>query len=236
MRKSHDPQPAIAVEPRYSREMPWVLVLLAVGLLLYAGVVARETSVASRVTVTHATRGHGKPKCKHVSQGRKHHPCKTKAAAKHGKVTTITTTEKSPSDTLLGLLFGIAGIIAVAGAFYARVSKVSFPGGGGIELGAVDSAAIAKFVQEALKDAIGKKSAEEQAAFDADKLATLAATAAAQVQAQTLQVRAAAVGVPVATPTVAAPEITRAQRGMPLSDDLVKRLAENAVRETLADA
>lgn len=226
--KTDGPQQMIPVEPRYAREMPWVLLALAVALAVYAAIAEHKTTVDSRVTVAQVQPANA------TKTAAKTKPAKAPASTP----TKITTTEKGPSDTLLGILFALAAVTALTGAFYARVTKVTLPGGAGLELGAValDLNAIAKAVAAQLNKEVEKKPAEEKQAFDAERVAALVARATVRAQQQALELRAAVTMTrPAPRLIVEAPEVTRAQRGMPLSDDLVKRLAEKAVREVLAE-
>jgi hypothetical protein len=197
--------PAVVVEPRFKRVMPWTLIVLGVALAGYAAFVQQRTTEASRVTVESGMTAQS-----------------------------VTTTRTGPSDTFIDLLFGTAAVVALAGAFYGRITKIAFPGGGGLEMGAValDMDKIAKTVAEQVKREVEKKPEAERP--DVEQVARLAAQATARAQQSALQVRAA-VG-PLVTPapvTVEAKELQQAQRGMPLPDELVQRLAANAVRDVL---
>jgi hypothetical protein len=250
-------QNVLPVEPRYAREMPFVLIALALALAIYAGWAQQQTTVTSRTTVaqrptpkaakaraakTKTAKGKAKAAKAKAAKAKaaKAKAAKAKAAkAKAAKAklvkTKVTTTEKAPSDTLLGLLFGLAVASGLAGAFYPRVTKITLPGGGGFEMGAAaaDLQKIAKEVPEQVRKELEKQPAVRDA-LTPEGIAELAAQATAQAQQEALMLRFAmtAPAPPTRVP-VGTPELARARRGMPLSDDLVKRLTENAVRQAL---
>jgi hypothetical protein len=181
--------------------MPWILLALALVLGVYAATAQQTLEVTQRVT--------------------------TQKAATPG--TDTAKTESTPSDTVVGALFGLAAITALAGAFYGRISKISLPGGGGLELGAaaLDLDSIADAVADAVKEEFKPEAGET---IDLDKVADFATRATARANQKALLLRLG-VGAPPAVPTDVS-ALLPAHRGMPLPDDLVKRLAASAVEET----
>jgi hypothetical protein len=148
----------------------------------------------------------------------------------------VTTTETGPSDTLVDFLFGLAAVLLLGGAFFTRITKISLPGGAGLEMGAVaiDFKKIEEEVARQVQQAIQEKPAAERPS--AEEAAAIGVQATARAQQSVLQVRLAVA--PLAAPqpvTVETRELAQARRGMPLPDELVKRLAENAVQEVLQE-
>jgi hypothetical protein len=196
------------LKPPFARTMPWALIVLAIALAVYAGVAQRHTTVTSRVTAPASAQPSSAP-------------------------TTIT--EKTPSDEFVGALFALAALVALAGAFYGRISKISLPGGGGLEMGAlaIDLDAIVKAVVDEVRKLVAKTPTEE---LDWERVAQGLQDALAQASQTALALRAAAAPVATAPPlAVQAKELQRVQQGMPLSDDLVRRLAVKAVRDVFGE-
>jgi hypothetical protein len=183
--------------------MPWVLLLAAAGIASYGLEIRHDRAVSSTVT--------------------------TQAPGANGKLTTtkLMTTRSVPSDALIGMLLGVAVVLALCGAFYARVTKITLPGGAGLELGAADPTAVGNAVGEAVKRQIAKdpKTAEQASSPEAVvELAAKTATATAVAQQQATAISQAVV-------PAARAGVPGVPRGMPLSDELLAQLAENAVKE-----
>ncbi|MDQ5822293.1 MAG: hypothetical protein M3540_12710 [Actinomycetota bacterium] len=98
-----------------------------------------------------------------------------------GGATRVTETEAPFSDTLIVAVLGIGGLLILSGAFYSRIAKVTFPGGGAIEMALYPQAATA--VNRVLEQSPGG-----QAPSPAK---TAAATSLAAVRAADLTRRAA---------------------------------------------
>jgi hypothetical protein len=68
----------------------------------------------------------------------------TKAGYARTTVTVRPSSQPVGSDTLDVALLGIGIVLVLSGAFYARLTEVDFPGGGGLKLGPVASAKLAQ--------------------------------------------------------------------------------------------
>jgi hypothetical protein len=140
---------------------------------------------------------------------------------------------------LLGVLFGSGAVLALAGAFYARVTKIILPGGAGIELAAVakDLAKIEQDMPAKVRREIESLPQATRQQLGAEEIATIGSQAAVRAQRELLQTRAAARGAPVA-PAVQLnmADVTRAQRGMPLSDKLIGQLVDKAVEDAVRES
>jgi hypothetical protein len=147
-----------------------------------------------------------------------------------------TTTESPPSDTLVGILFGSAAVLVLAGAFYARITKITLPGGAGIELAALSSDLdnIQKTVPEKVSQRIDELPERQKQALGAADIARISSVASIGAQRELLQLRAAAKGAPVtSSDTLPMADLARARGGMPLSDELIGRLVEKAVGDAV---
>jgi hypothetical protein len=208
----------LPVEPRYAGLMPWVLILLGVGLALYSGLI--RTHLASSSRTTEQVPAQSAP------------PNQTQTLSPDK----VTTTESSPSDALLGVLFGSAAVLILGGAFYSRVTKITLPGGAGVEIAAVaqDLNKVQATVPAKVTRRIESLPEQAQQQLQPADIVNIASLAFVSAQRQLLDLRAAARGAPVA-PAVPLhmADVTRAQRGMPLSDELVGQLVDKAVDEAL---
>jgi hypothetical protein len=205
------------VEPRYSTVMPWVLVVLGVALAVYTALASTETHVRSRVTAV-APRAAPKPdddrrRDKHDSRDT---GCTPTCRARH-----VTTTESTPSDATLAILFASAAVLALAGAFYSRVTKLNLGGGFGLELGA------AAVDMQKLSELVAEIAAEQR--DDPADAARLGAIAAAQANQKVLALRV--LGATPAGRPLTQDEFARVRRGAPLADRTLKDIARAAVRE-----
>jgi hypothetical protein len=156
-----------------------------------------------------------------------------------------TTTEKPLSDSVFSTMLGIAGVLFLLGAFYNRISKVTVAGNT-VELQPLASTTqdatavaseIASQVGQQVRDASGAENTvtTEEAA----KLAEAGAVAAARMQSQATTLRVAASALPAAvqakTLTVSPDQLQALSTGAPLPDDLLKRLAEQALKDVQKD-
>ena len=137
-------------------------------------------------------------------------------------------------DALLGVLWGGAAVLFLCGAFYGRITKIALPGGAGLEMGSPEErAAIVTGVTEAIKELMNQNPDIAREAQTPEGVADIAARAAtATVVAQERLAARRLVGAPV--PAGRAPGVPGAQdvqRGMPMSEELVKELAKGAVQE-----
>jgi hypothetical protein len=200
---------ATPVEPRYSRVMPWTLIAIGLAILLYAAAIRDDRSLVARETVT---------------------PAPAAPTERTPRATTqITRTEKTPSDTFLGALIGAGAVAVLAGAFYARVTRVTLPVGS-IEMGAAaqDASAVSEKVREAVAQRPEVK--VDMSAADLADFAAKAASATAVAQQQALQARAAARSDPESAPVpLGAGDLAAVRRGMPLSQATLDQLAQSVV-------
>lgn len=172
-------------------------------------------------------------------------PTKTKpvpATAETLVVEKKTTTDKPTSDTTFSALFGIAAVLFLLGAFYTRVSKITVLGNS-LEL--LGTTAAASRDNEAVATEVGKQVAEkareasgEQGPLTPEQAAELVqagAAAAARVQSQATSLRLAASAMPAVTHTTAVPvssdDLQALSRGAPLPDELLKKLAGQALKD-----
>jgi hypothetical protein len=217
-RGQETPAPDVTeTEPRYSRVMPWTLIVIGLLILVYVAAIRDDHSLVSRKTVTPAP---ARPDEQIV-------PAEEQ----------VTLTEKTPSDAFLAALVGAGAVAVLAGAFYARVSKVSLPGGS-IEMGAAaaeDATAVTNAVAEKIRDLMAQRPQVEPGEMSADDLAEVAtktASATALAQQQALQARAAARSDPESAPVPLRPgDVAAVRQGMPLSQATLDQLAESVVSE-----
>jgi hypothetical protein len=217
--------------------------------------VAEASKHTSKVRRQRAAKFHRKPQAvKHPGAAKPHTtpkpapakaPTKTKPAPATPEKLVVekkTTTDKPTSDTTFSTLVGIAAVLFLLGAFYTRVSKITVLGNSLELLGTTaaasqDSEAVAtevgKQVAEKAREASGEEGAltPEQAA----ELVQAGAAAAARVQSQAMSLRLAASAMPAVTHTTAVPvssdDLQALSRGAPLPDELLKKLADQALKE-----
>jgi hypothetical protein len=211
-----------------------------VGLAIYAAVIAGNLKPISRETV-------GVPPCPTCGADQPD-PAKAKAivtqlraGAPVPKVALAdqqdTNRSETPSETYLGALFGTAAILALAGAFFTRVTKISLPGGAALEFSVVakDLTEVAKSVPQQVQQAIERLPDSEKEAL-APKVGDLAAAAADRAQQGVLEARSAVAGLPVESPvSLTVEDISRVQRGKPLSDELLQSLVKDAVESVVGE-
>jgi hypothetical protein len=163
------------------------------------------------------------------------------------KTTTVTASStSSPSNALVGAVFGVGILLLLAAALFDRLQQLTGPGGFGIVLQAPptpsdeDKEKIAEFVTEALREATGAEPSPEAAA-------RVSADAILQAQAQ-LFTNAWTHGAPVAfaeparrhSRTVGAsrivvPEGIVSAGGVPdLSDEDIRHAIANAIEDAAA--
>jgi hypothetical protein len=78
----------------------------------------------------------------------------------------VTTVSTSPSDALLIAIVGIGAVLVVAGAFFPRISSITFPGGGKISLEAIRT--LAKKAVDTAAQKRGATPTDEQVAAAID--------------------------------------------------------------------
>lgn len=277
--------PTFAIEPRYSRTMPWVLVALGLALAIWTLASHTKQHVASTVTTSKAvpspkttTGAHSanKPEAKHSAKmvAARHGP--KKAAAKQGvahgqqtrpkgqqakstpptpvvhhppplEPTSSILTRNGLSDTMFGTLMGIAGVLILLGAFYARIKDVTIAGntiGMGPETPgttAQDATAIATAVGDKVIDELrsqGRISGETISADEAKEIAQKTAVVAAETQQQVAQLRRTASAIaPAPAPAVRVEpaELSALSSGEAFPEGLLSRLAERAVKDKLVE-
>jgi hypothetical protein len=201
--------------PGPPRVIPGLLIAAAVALVIYAGIIRTNVSTSSRTTVSSP-------------------PAPTATSGKALVITKQTTTATVPSDTLLGVLFGTAGVLALCGAFYSRVLKITLPGGGGVELAALksDLAKAENAVPQLVQEKISELPPEQQQALNAADVTRITAQAVFNAQRALIEARATR-NDQRSTTTITVPEITPAGVGMPLSDELVNHLVAHAVGQAV---
>lgn len=243
--------------PPFAQIMPWVLVLAGAAVLIWTAVTLDHRFPGSKTQTTKVTKSPCRKNCSPATARRRCEAANKKerkecrllvtkqaqfAAAHTRKVdvtTTATTTQsdKTYSDALIGVLFGLGAVLVLAGAFYTRITKIALPGGSSIEMAAEQEAAtVATAVAAKSKDAIATQLAATEGPPDEAQFADLAAraaSAAAVAQRQVALARvAAAEDEPHAAPVTLRPEdVQRVQRGMPLSNETLDRLASSAVAQ-----
>jgi hypothetical protein len=156
-----------------------------------------------------------------------------------------TTTEKPLSDSVFSTMLGIAALLFLLGAFYNRISKVTVAGST-VELlphapMAQDAAAVASEIASQVGQQVRDASGAENTVTteEAAKLAEAGAAAAARVQSQAATLRVAASALPAAVQakalTVSPDQLQALSSGAPLPDDLLKKLAEQALKDVQKD-
>lgn len=156
---------------------------------------------------------------------------RTTTTTKTGGGVPPTTTElnEPPSDTFLIGLLGVGVVFVLSGAFFDRITKVTLPGGGAIELARAQAEA-ARAVDRALE--------RREIAGDPQELAAKAATATSIAAARAFEITHLAAREPAAAESLAAvsdldvdvQEI--AKRGR-IPQESWDRLAEAALEEVL---
>lgn len=208
--------------------MPALLLAAGLALAVYAGVIRTQLAPAGRTTVS------APPAIRTAQPPR---------ASKQAKlvITKQTTTTDAPSDALLGVLFGTAGVLALSGAFYSRITKITLPGGGGVELTALgnDLQRVETAVPDEMEKQIAQLPPERKQALRSADIARITSRAWGGAQRAVLATRLSAVHgpAPPAPAEIAPPRVESARAGMPLPDELINRLVTTAVGDALdADA
>jgi len=111
--------------------MPWVLIGLGIIVIASGFLLRLTTSVTSR-TIEQTTTA-----APSATSEDRAGPAPTVATTTQNKTST---TEGPPPDSLLTAEVGLGGALILGGAFYARITKISFPGGS-IEMAAITAAA-----------------------------------------------------------------------------------------------
>jgi hypothetical protein len=215
--------------------MPWLLLALGLGILVYAAVIRTDLHTDSIVCVDRPTTSSGSAP-KNDKQG------KTDTSSQTAKICSSTfsdsekerkTTRRATSDVLVSSVFGAGAILMLAGAFYSRVRKVTIAGQT-IEMDEVlrrDAVA----VSEAVAREAGAQIAERKELTDPHRMSeAVARTAAATTLAaeEVRELREFAAGARVKAPIVLDPaRLEDLRRGNPLPPDVLERLAKRAVKE-----
>ena len=204
-----------------------VLIVLGVLLAVYAGVIqadlrAESTCVLAGYDVNDTpTRHEDEPQGALSPTSVKHTDCTTGRDLPPGLHTErLTITRRNPSDTLVEWLVATAVVLVLAGAFYTRVEKLRWPGGG-IDLRK----------QKRLDKRRARKAAKDRAARE--RRAPEVAKAAEDIaQQEAVEVIDFAHGRRSYSPISIEPErLEELRQGNPLPSDLLQRLAEDAIRK-----
>jgi hypothetical protein len=152
----------------------------------------------------------------------------------------VETTEKTPSDALLGTLLVAGTLMVFAGAFFPRVRGLTLPGGAGVEIGAAqDANTVAEVVAEKVREQVRAMAAvtpQQAGPALTVELAAKAAAASAIAQQEVARLRAAAAYSPESAPVkLTAGDIGRVRRGMPLSRETLKELASTVVEDVFEE-
>jgi hypothetical protein len=215
--------PAVLVEPRYAKVMPWVLV--AAAIVLGAVALAIRVDVHRSSVVTVESRAPVAPGARGGTPPGQLAPEKQ------------TTTEQATSESTFSAILGIAAVLLLLGAFYTRVSKITVAGNT-LELTPIasatqDAAAVGEEVAKQAGDKVREVSGEGNTLTveQAVQIAEAAASAAARAQSEATRLRLAAAVVPVRATASASPltiqpdELQKLSAGDPLPDSLLKKLS-----------
>jgi hypothetical protein len=147
--------------------------------------------------------------------------CDTDRIADGLRLGQLTVKREPPSDTLLSALFGAALALVFAGAFYPRIESVTVAGLG-FKVKRGDARASAKAVvalADELPEPVPPQAVEGATRDVQDKLGDLREYAAGKREIP-----------PIEVPGELLPEL---RRGNPLPEDLLKELADRALKEQL---
>jgi len=221
--------------------MPWVLIVAAI----VVGAIAlhiradfhRDSTVLIQVPAKSAT-STSPSSAKKAATGQAPVTAETLVTEKK------TTTEKPTSESTFATLFGIATVLLLLGAFYTRVSKITVAGNSlefsqATTVAAQDSEAVgAEVGQKIVQKARASGDQGPISAEDVAKLVEAGVAAAARMQSQAASLRRAAGAMPAVARTTAVPvspdELEALGSGMPLPDALLKKLADEALKDVEA--
>ncbi|MGO9321146.1 MAG: hypothetical protein ACLQBY_10145 [Solirubrobacteraceae bacterium] len=214
------------VEPRYSKQMPWVLVAAGIVVAILALVVRTELHANSIVLVQVPAKSESNATSSDT------------AAPEKLAVEKKTTTDQPTSDSTFSTLFGIAAVLLLLGAFYTRISKITVAGNS-LELlpSAPNISQDNKAVANVVVEKLGQQAREEGTITpeQAVKLVEVGTAVAARVQSQTAGLRLAASAIPAAAHSravsISTDELRALSSGQPVPDDLLKRLADQALKD-----
>jgi hypothetical protein len=142
------------------------------------------------------------------------------------------TATKVTSDGTFELVLGVAAALLILGAFYARVSKVSFAGNS-VEMAAAQAPAVAQEVARGAEQKVREASSDGKLTVEeAMGIARTVAEAAARTQADVTRWNVTGEGGPLASLPLIAGRARRQAAEAPIPDAVLKRLAATALDES----
>jgi hypothetical protein len=215
--------------------MPWILLALGLGILVYAAAIRTDLHTDSIVCVDRPTGSSGRVlgTAKQTKTDSSSQATKTCSSLFSDSERERTTTRRITSDVLVSSIFGAGAILMLAGAFYSRVTKLTIAGQT-VEMDAVsrrDAVAVSEAVARQAKTQIGDRE-ELTDPHRMTEAVTRIAAATALAAEEVRELRQFAAGARVEAPIALDPaRLEDLRRGDPLPPDVLERLAKRAVEE-----